>query len=91
MRKLAFCIWENKDADHLRGNCEADQCLCIRYIDSTIPLHPIYEISSLKPSRVDIQPGLCQTWFVSDLVWKPRFSHNEAHTGFSLRAGCRPN
>ena len=26
MRKPAFCICENKDADQLRGNHEADQC-----------------------------------------------------------------
>ena len=38
MRKLAFCICENKDADQLRGNREADQRLCFRYTDSTIPL-----------------------------------------------------
>ena len=47
VRKPAFCICENKDADQLRGNCEADQRLCFRYIDSTIPLLPKYEISSL--------------------------------------------
>ena len=38
MRKPAFCICENKDADQRRGNREADQCLCFRYTDSTIPL-----------------------------------------------------
>ena len=47
MRKPAFCICENKDADQLRGNREADQCLCFRYIDSTIPLLSKYEISCL--------------------------------------------
>ena len=47
VRKPAFCICENKDADQLRGNCEADQRLCFGYIDSTIPLVPKYEISSL--------------------------------------------
>ena len=31
------CIGENKDADQLRGNREADQRLCFRYSDSTIP------------------------------------------------------
>ena len=40
MRKLDFCICENKDADQLRENREADQHLCFRYIDSTIPLLP---------------------------------------------------
>ena len=48
MRKPAFCICENKDADQLRGNREADQRLCFRYMDSTIPLLPKSEISSLS-------------------------------------------
>ena len=47
VRKLAFRICENKGADQLRGNREADQGLCFRYIDNTIPLLPMYEISSL--------------------------------------------
>ena len=36
MRKPAL-LCENKDADQLRGNREADQLLCFRYIDNTIP------------------------------------------------------
>ena len=46
VRKPAFCICENKDVDQLRGNREADQCLCFRYKDSTIPLLSKSEISS---------------------------------------------
>ena len=46
MRKPAFCNCENKDADQLRGNREADQRLCFRYTDSTIPLLPKSKISS---------------------------------------------
>ena len=42
-----FCICENKDADQLRGNPEADQHLYFRYTDSTIPLLPKSEISNL--------------------------------------------
>ena len=38
MRKPAFCICENKDADQLRGSREADQRLCFRYMDRIIPL-----------------------------------------------------
>ena len=38
MGKPTICIGENKDADQLRGNREADQHLCFRYSDSTIPL-----------------------------------------------------
>ena len=62
MKKPTFCICENKDADQLRGNREADQRLCFRYIDSTIPLLSKSEISSLQPSSVAAQPGLCGTW-----------------------------
>ena len=47
IRKPAFCICENKDADQLRSNREADQRPCFRYTDSTIPLLPKSEISSL--------------------------------------------
>ena len=47
MRKPTFCICENKDADQLRNNREADQCLCFPYIDSAIPLLSKCEISSL--------------------------------------------
>ena len=45
--KPTICIGENKDADHLRGNREADQRLCFRYTDSTIPLLSKSKISSL--------------------------------------------
>ena len=47
MRKPAFSICENKDADQLRGNHEADKRLCFRYTDSTTPLVPKSEISRL--------------------------------------------
>ena len=46
MGKPTICIGENKDADQLRGNREADQRLCFRYSDSTIPLLLKSEISS---------------------------------------------
>ena len=62
VRKPDFCICENKDAVQLRGNREADQRLCFCYLDSTIPLLPKYEISSLWSYSVTVQPGLCQTW-----------------------------
>ena len=75
MRKREFFICENKDADQLRGNREADQRLCFRYTDSPIYLLPKYEISSLQPSSVVVQPGLCRTWSETP---KNRFSQNEA-------------
>ena len=46
MGKPTTCIGENKDADQLHGNREADQRLCFRYSDSTIPLLLKSEISS---------------------------------------------
>ena len=62
VRKPAFCICENKDADQLRGDREADQRLCFCYTDSKIPLLPKTEISSLYASSVIARPGLCRTW-----------------------------
>ena len=76
MRKPAFCICEKEDEDQLCSNSTADQHLCFRYIDSTIPLLPIYEISSPLSSCVVVQPGLCGTWSETQ---KTGFSHNEAH------------
>ena len=62
MRKPDFCLCENRAADQLRSNCEADQRLCFRYSDSTISLLPKSGISSFWPSSVLVQLGLCQTW-----------------------------
>ena len=62
VRKPDFCICENKDADQLRGDREADQRLCFRYMDSTIPLLPKYKISRIYPFSEAAQPGLCRTW-----------------------------
>ena len=61
MRNPTFCICENKDDDQLRGNREADQRLFFRYIDSTIPLLSKSDISSLLPSSMAVQTGLCQS------------------------------
>ena len=63
MRKPTICICENKDADQLRGNREADQRLCFRYTDSTIPLLAKSEISK---SLVIF--CACTARFVSDLL-----------------------
>ena len=81
MRKQAFCICENKDADQLRGNRKADQHLCFRYKDSTILLLSKSEIYKLLAIFCD-----CTAWFVSDQVGHPedRFSHNEAHLEYNI-------
>ena len=76
MHVFAFCILrfeprrektgflnmrKKKNADQLRGNGEADQRLCFRYTDSTIPLLPKSDISSLYAFSVTAQPSLCRT------------------------------
>ena len=83
MGKQTFCTCENKDADQLRNNCnncEADQHLCFRYSDSTIPLLSKSKMSSFYPASLDVQPGLCypasldvqpglcQTWSETQIV-----------------------
>ena len=76
---MAFCICKNKDADQLRNNREADQRLCFRYTDSKIPLLAKSESSSLQPSSLAVQPGLCGTWtetpktgfLITRLKWLP--------------------
>ena len=46
VRKPDFCLCENKGADQLRGNREADQRLYFRYTDSIFPLLLKSEIST---------------------------------------------
>ena len=76
VRKPTKCLGENKGADQLRGNREADQRLCFRYADSRIPLLLKSKFSSFKPASVTVQPGLCQTWSISPNCW---FSQAHAH------------
>ena len=48
MRKRVFCIFDNKDADQLRGNPEADQRLCFfatRIVQSLYILNPKFQAS----------------------------------------------
>ena len=60
MGKPTICIGENKGADQLRSNCEADQRLCFRYMDSKIPL----QIQNFQPLTIFCD---CTARFVSDL------------------------
>ena len=59
---------ENKDADQLRGNREADQRLCFRYTDSTFPPLLIPKFSRFWVSSVTVQAGLCWTWSETQIV-----------------------
>ena len=68
MRKPTICMGENKDADQLRGNREADQRLCFRYTDSTFPPLLIPKFSRFWVSSVTVQAGLCWTWLETQIV-----------------------
>ena len=68
MGKPRICISENKGADQLRSNCETDQRFCFRYTVSTIPLLSESKISSLQPSPVTVQAGLCGNWLEPKLL-----------------------
>ena len=59
---------ENKDADQLRGNREADQRLCFRYTDSKFPPLLIPKFSRFWVSSVTVQAGLCLTWSETQIV-----------------------
>ena len=72
MGKPTICISENKDTDQLRGNREADQRLCFRYSESTIPLLLKSEISSFYLFHVLVQVGLCRTCSETTLLVFPR-------------------
>ena len=72
MGKPTICISENEDADQLRSNREADQRLCFRNSDSTIPLLLKSEISSFYLFAVLEQVGLCQTCSETTLLVFPR-------------------
>ena len=58
LEKTNVCRCENKDADQLRGNRKADQRLCFRYLDSTIPLQfPASSHLQWLYSLVCVRPG----------------------------------
>ena len=76
MRKRDFCLCENKGADQLHSNCEADQRLCFRYMDSTI-IVLLRKIRNFKHLAIFCS---CTGRFVSDQVGNPEdsFSHDAA-------------
>ena len=72
LSKPAFCICENKDTDQLGGNREADQRLCFRYTDSTIPLQSnLYYKSATFGSGLNwlIYTGVCLIKVESEMSW----------------------
>ena len=76
VRKPTICICENKDADQLRGNREADQRLCFPLLGSYNTSSSL--IQNFKPLAIS---SSCTAWFVSDLVRIPNcwFFHAGSH------------
>ena len=76
VRKRAFCICENKDADQLRGNREADQRLCFRHF-----VFATWIVQFLFYLNPKFQASSHLLWLYSPVcVGNPedRFSHNKA-------------
>ena len=78
MGKPTICIGENKGADQLCSNCEADQRLCFRYSDSTLQL-PICKYTPvcicvrmrhlLTPSKICIPEYIYTRVFLAHANW----------------------
>ena len=77
MGKPTICLAENKGADQLHGNREADQRFFFRHTDSTIPLLSKSKISGFLPDSVAVQAGLCQTCSETTLLVFPRGGSND--------------
>ena len=76
MRKTQFCICDNKDADQIHGNREADQCLC--FFATRIVQSLFFEIRSFKSLAIFCGSA---ARFVSDQFGKSEllFSHDAAY------------
>ena len=83
MGKPIICICVIKGTDQLRGNREADQCLCFLYMDRVLPL--LAKIQNFTP--LAILCG-CTALFVSDLVGNPDcwFCHKAAQMSIKSKA-----
>ena len=62
MRKPGFAYAKTKTQISFAVTAKLISVFVFRYTDSTIPLLPKSEISSLWPFSVAVQPGLCGTW-----------------------------
>ena len=90
MGKPTICISENKGADQLRSS-EAPQHLCFRYTDRTISRPLKSKISSLLPSSVTVQAGLCRNsycWFFSRTGLSHDVTEMGLVVGVSVGAVC---
>ena len=79
MRKPTICICENKDADQLHRNGEADQCLCFRYtVHFLLFLNPKFQASSsflCLYRSVCVRPVRKPRWFSHDVAQITIVSH----------------
>ena len=88
MRKPAFCKWENKEADQLRGNHEAKTKTQISFAVIAKLISDFFFATRIEQSLYFLNTKFnplaifcdCTARFVSALVGNPedRFSHNEA-------------
>ena len=85
MGKPTICIGENKDADQLQGNREADQRLCFRYSDSKslFYLNPKFQASS---SFLCLYRLVCVGPVRKPHCW---FSHEAAHMSHKMETTFR--
>ena len=81
-RKPTICKCENKGADQLRSNREADQRLYFRYTDSTLPLLLKSESSSLQSASVTVQSDLFGNHIVGFLMRRLNFVPNGRYVLF---------
>ena len=98
MTKPTYCTCENKDADQLCSNCEAEQCLCFGYTDSAIPLLSQTKFSSFQPSSELVQYSLCRTclktillrflmtWLISCWINRCKVIKSKNHVLNTIRA-----
>ena len=83
MGKPTICIGENKGADQLRGNREADQRLCFRYsVHFILYLTPKFQASS---SFLCLYRLVCVGPVRKPHCW---FSHEAAHVIYMHRVLC---
>ena len=62
MRKPVYSICEQQRRRSACASAQSDQRLCFRFLDSTVQLISISEISSRHLVSVAAQAGLCLTW-----------------------------
>ena len=81
MRKPAFCIWENKGADQLRGYGAADLISTFVYATSIVQSLFFLNLAIVC---------CCRAWFLFDLVRNPedRFSHDTAQNELCCEKSC---